>query len=153
MEGALIAAHAVEAQRIYFYMRNEYPGVLEILRREIAALEAAGIAAPGFIELRRGAGAYICGEESAMIESIEGKRGLPRNRPPYIAEVGIFGRPTLNQNVETLWWIRDILQKGPEWFAKQGRDTAIPARDRGPCPAASRSPASCRRRPASRCAS
>ena len=121
-EGALIAAHAVEAQRIYFYMRNEYPGVLEILRREIAALETAGIAAPGFIELRRGAGAYICGEESAMIESIEGKRGLPRNRPPYIAEVGIFGRPTLNQNVETLWWIRDILQKGADWFAKQGRE-------------------------------
>ena len=122
LEGALIAAHAVEAERIYFYMRNEYPGVLEILRREIAALEAAGIAAPGFIELRRGAGAYICGEESAMIESIEGKRGLPRNRPPYIAEVGIFGRPTLNQNVETLWWIRDILENGPEWFAKQGRE-------------------------------
>ncbi len=122
LEGALIAAHAVEAERIYFYMRNEYPAVLEILRREIAALEAAGIAAPGFIELRRGAGAYICGEESAMIESIEGKRGLPRNRPPYIAEVGIFGRPTLNQNVETLWWIRDILEQGPEWFAKQGRE-------------------------------
>ena len=113
LEGALIAAHAVEAERIYFYMRNEYPAVLEILRREIAALEAAGITAPGFIELRRGAGAYICGEESAMIESIEGKRGLPRNRPPYIAEVGIFGRPTLNQNVETLWWIRDILEQGP----------------------------------------
>jgi formate dehydrogenase beta subunit len=121
LEGALIAALAVEAERIYFYMRNEYPGVLEILRREIAALEAAGLAPAGFIELRRGAGAYICGEESAMIESIEGKRGLPRNRPPYIAEVGIFGRPTLNQNVETLWWIRDILQKGPEWFANQGR--------------------------------
>ena len=122
LEGAIIAAHAVEAERIYFYMRNEYPGVLEILRREIAALEANGIAPPGFIELRRGAGAYICGEESAMIESIEGKRGLPRNRPPYIAEVGIFGRPTLNQNVETLWWIRDILEKGPEWFASQGRE-------------------------------
>jgi formate dehydrogenase len=122
LEGALIAAYCVEAQRIYFYMRNEYPAVLEILRREIGALEAAGIVEKGFIELRRGAGAYICGEESAMIESIEGKRGLPRNRPPYIAEVGIFGRPTLNQNVETLWWIRDILQKGPEWFAKQGRD-------------------------------
>ncbi|HET7132339.1 MAG TPA: NAD(P)H-dependent oxidoreductase subunit E, partial [Gammaproteobacteria bacterium] len=122
LEGALIAAHCVEAERIYFYMRNEYPGVLEILRREIAVLEAAGIAPPGFIELRRGAGAYICGEESAMLESIEGKRGLPRNRPPYIAEVGIFGRPTLNQNVETLWWIRDIVQKGADWFAKQGRD-------------------------------
>jgi formate dehydrogenase len=122
LEGAMIAAHSVEAERIYFYMRDEYPAVLEILRREIAALEAAGIAPTGFIELRRGAGAYICGEESAMIESIEGKRGLPRNRPPYIAEVGIFGRPTLNHNVETLWWIRDILQNGPQWFASQGRE-------------------------------
>ena len=121
LEGALIAAHAVEAQRIYFYMRDEYPAVLHILRTEIAALEAAGIAQPGFIELRRGAGAYICGEESAMLESIEGKRGLPRNRPPYIAEVGLFGRPTLNQNVETLWWVRDIMEKGPGWFAAQGK--------------------------------
>ncbi|TIP80438.1 MAG: NADH-quinone oxidoreductase subunit F, partial [Mesorhizobium sp.] len=103
-EGALIAAHAVEAERIYFYMRDEYPAVLAILRAEIAALEAAGIVKPGFIELRRGAGAYICGEESAMLESIEGKRGMPRHRPPYIAEVGLFGRPTLNHNVETLWW-------------------------------------------------
>ena len=101
-EGALIAAHAVEAERIYYYMRDEYPAVLAILRKEIAALEAAEIVTPGFIELRRGAGAYICGEESAMIESIEGKRGLPRNRPPYVAEVGLFGRPTLNHNVETL---------------------------------------------------
>jgi NADH:ubiquinone oxidoreductase subunit F (NADH-binding)/NADH:ubiquinone oxidoreductase subunit E len=121
LEGALIAAHAVEAQRIYFYMRDEYPAVLAILRREIAALETAGLAAPGFIELRRGAGAYICGEESAMLESIEGKRGLPRHRPPYIAEVGLFGRPTLNHNVETLWWIRDIVEKGAEWFAAQGK--------------------------------
>lgn len=120
-EGALIAAHAVEAERIYLYMRDEYPGVLEILRTEIAALEQAGIVEPGFIELRRGAGAYICGEESAMIESIEGKRGLPRHRPPYIAEVGLFGRPTLNHNVETLWWIRDIVENGPEWFAAQGK--------------------------------
>ena len=120
-EGALIAAHAVEAERIYFYMRDEYPAVLHILRAEIAALEAAGIAAPGFIELRRGAGAYICGEESAMLESIEGKRGLPRNRPPYIAEVGLFGRPTLNHNVESLWWIRDIVEQGAEWFASQGK--------------------------------
>jgi formate dehydrogenase len=102
-------------------MRDEYPAVLEILRTEIAALEAAGIAAPGFIELRRGAGAYICGEESAMLESIEGKRGLPRHRPPFIAEVGIFGRPTLNHNVETLWWIRDIVEKGADWFAGQGK--------------------------------
>jgi len=121
LEGALIAAHAVEAERIYFYMRDEYPGVLAILRAEIAALEAAGLAAPGFIELRRGAGAYICGEESAMLESIEGKRGMPRHRPPYIAEVGLFGRPTLNHNVETLWWIRDIVEKGPQWFAGLGK--------------------------------
>ncbi|WP_311032056.1 NAD(P)H-dependent oxidoreductase subunit E [Mesorhizobium koreense] len=121
LEGALIAAHAVEAERIYFYMRDEYPAVLHILRTEIAALEAAGIAAPGFIELRRGAGAYICGEESAMLESIEGKRGLPRHRPPYIAELGLFGRPTLNHNVETLWWVRDIVEKGAAWFAALGK--------------------------------
>lgn len=121
LEGALIAAYAVEAKRVYFYMRDEYPAVLAILRAEIAALEVAGIVKPGFIELRRGAGAYICGEESAMLESIEGKRGMPRHRPPYIAEVGLFGRPTLNHNVETLWWIRDIVEKGPEWFAAQGK--------------------------------
>ena len=121
-EGALIAAHFVEAERIYVYMRDEYPAVLEILRREIAALEDAGVCEAGFIELRRGAGAYICGEESAMIESIEGKRGIPRHRPPYIAEVGVFGRPTLNHNVETLWWIRDILEKGAKWFADQGKE-------------------------------
>ncbi|MCV0395619.1 MAG: NAD(P)H-dependent oxidoreductase subunit E [Rhizobiaceae bacterium] len=120
-EGALIAAHAVEAERIYFYMRDEYPAVLAILRAEIAALEARGLVEPGFIELRRGAGAYICGEESAMLESIEGRRGMPRHRPPYIAEVGLFGRPTLNHNVETLWWIRDIVEKGPAWFASQGK--------------------------------
>jgi NADH:ubiquinone oxidoreductase subunit F (NADH-binding)/NADH:ubiquinone oxidoreductase subunit E len=121
LEGAIIAAHAVEAERIYFYMRDEYPAVLEILRKEIVALEKSEIIEPGFIELRRGAGAYICGEESAMIESIEGKRGLPRHRPPYIAEVGLFGRPTLNHNVETLWWIRDIVENGPEWFVSQGK--------------------------------
>jgi len=121
-EGALIAAHYVEAERIYVYMRDEYPAVLEILRREIAALEKAGICEKGFIELRRGAGAYICGEESAMIESIEGKRGMPRHRPPYIAEVGLFGRPTLNHNVETLFWIRDIIQNGAEWFSEQGKE-------------------------------
>ncbi|RVA14568.1 NADH-quinone oxidoreductase subunit F [Mesorhizobium sp. M7A.F.Ca.US.002.01.1.1] len=120
-EGALIAAHAVEAERIYLYMRDEYPAVLAILRQEIAALEATGIVKPGFIELRRGAGAYICGEESAMLESIEGKRGMPRHRPPYIAEAGLFGRPTLNHNVETLWWIRDIVEKGAQWFATQGK--------------------------------
>ena len=120
-EGALIGAHCVEAERIYLYMRDEYPAVLEILRRELRALEEAGIVDPGFIEIRRGAGAYICGEESAMIESIEGKRGLPRHRPPYIAEVGVFGRPTLNNNVETLYWVPTILEKGPKWFADQGK--------------------------------
>ena len=121
LEGALIAAFVVEAERIYFYMRDEYPAVLAILRREIAALEEAGLIAAGMIELRRGAGAYICGEESAMLESIEGKRGMPRHRPPYIAEKGLFGRPTLNHNVETLWWIRDIVEKGAAWFAAQGK--------------------------------
>jgi formate dehydrogenase len=124
LEGMLIAAHAIEAERIYIYMRDEYPGVLALLRREIAALEGAGLIAPGFVELRRGAGAYICGEESAMLESIEGKRGLPRQRPPYIAEKGLFGRPTLNHNVETLFWIRDILEKGVDWFASQGLNGA-----------------------------
>jgi formate dehydrogenase beta subunit len=119
-EGALIGAWAVEAERIYLYMRDEYPAVLHILAHEIAALEKAGIIEPGFIELRRGAGAYICGEESAMIESIEGKRGYPRNRPPYIAEVGLFGRPTLNNNVETLYWVPEILKQGAKWFADQG---------------------------------
>jgi NADH:ubiquinone oxidoreductase subunit F (NADH-binding)/NADH:ubiquinone oxidoreductase subunit E len=120
IEGALIGAWAVEADRIYLYMRDEYPAVLHILGHEIAALEAAGIIKKGDIELRRGAGAYICGEESAMIESIEGKRGYPRNRPPYIAEVGLFGRPTLNHNIETLHWVPKILAKGANWFADQG---------------------------------
>ena len=119
-EGALIAAWAVEAERIYLYMRDEYPAVLHILEVEIVALEKAGIIERGFIELRRGAGAYLCGEESAMIESIEGKRGYPRNRPPYIAEVGLFGRPTLNHNVETLYWVPEILEKGANWFADHG---------------------------------
>ncbi len=114
LEGMLIAAWAVEAETAFIYMRDEYPAVLEILRREIAALEAAGIVAPGFIDLRRGAGAYICGEESAMIESIEGKRGLPRHRPPYVAEVGIFDRPTLVHNVETLHWVARVCREGPE---------------------------------------
>ena len=114
LEGMLIAAWAVEASRCYIYMRDEYPAVLHILAKEIAALESAGIAEPGHIELRRGAGAYICGEESAMIESIEGKRGLPRHRPPYVAQVGIFGRPTLVHNVETLHWVARICREGPE---------------------------------------
>ncbi|MEM9763881.1 MAG: NAD(P)H-dependent oxidoreductase subunit E [Pseudomonadota bacterium] len=114
LEGMLIAAWAVEAETVFLYMRDEYPAVLEILRREIAALEAAGLIGPGYVELRRGAGAYICGEESAMIESIEGKRGLPRHRPPYVAQVGVFDRPTLVHNVETLLWIARICREGPE---------------------------------------
>lgn len=121
LEGVLIAAHAIEAVRAYIYLRDEYPAIRLLLLREIARLEAEGIAPAGLIELRRGAGAYICGEESAMLESIEGKRGLPRQRPPYVAQVGLFGRPTLVNNVETLFWIRDIVEKGPDWFAGQGR--------------------------------
>ncbi|MDE1129985.1 MAG: NAD(P)H-dependent oxidoreductase subunit E [Ascidiaceihabitans sp.] len=114
LEGMLIAAWAVEADRAYIYMRDEYPAVLEILAREIKALEDSGIVDAGYIELRRGAGAYICGEESAMIESIEGKRGMPRHRPPFVAQVGIFGQPTLVHNVETLYWIAKICREGPE---------------------------------------
>lgn len=114
LEGMLIAAWAVEAERAFIYMRDEYPAVLEILAREIAALEDAGIVEAGYIDLRRGAGAYICGEESAMIESIEGKRGMPRHRPPFVAQVGIFGRPTLVHNVETLHWVSKICREGPE---------------------------------------
>jgi formate dehydrogenase beta subunit len=114
LEGMLIAAWAVEADRAYIYMRDEYPAVLHILAKEIAALEDAGIVKPGYIELRRGAGAYICGEESAMIESIEGKRGIPRHRPPFVAAVGIFGAPTLVHNVETLLWVARVCREGPE---------------------------------------
>ncbi len=121
LEGALIAAWAVEAEEIYIYLRDEYPAAHEILLTEIAALEATGIIRPGQIILRRGAGAYICGEESAMIESIEGKRGLPRHRPPYVAQVGLFGQPTLVHNVETLYWIREILENGADWYRGNGR--------------------------------
>ncbi len=124
LEGMLIAAWAVEAERCFIYIRDEYPAVLEILKREIAALEAAGLIAPGFVELRRGAGAYICGEESAMLESIEGKRGLPRHRPPYVAERGLWGRPTLVHNVETLHWVARVVREGPEILSgveKNGR--------------------------------
>ncbi|MFY0596540.1 MAG: NAD(P)H-dependent oxidoreductase subunit E [Cognatishimia sp.] len=114
LEGMLMAAWAVEAEKAFIYMRDEYPAVLEILRREIKALEDAGIVEAGYIDLRRGAGAYICGEESAMIESIEGKRGEPRHRPPFVAQVGIFGQPTLVHNVETLYWVCKINREGPE---------------------------------------
>jgi len=121
LEGALIAAWAVGIDAIYIYLRDEYHGCREILEREIAALQANPPYAIPHIHLRRGAGAYICGEESAMIESIEGKRGEPRLRPPYVAQVGLFGRPTLEHNMETLHWVREILEKGPEWFAGHGR--------------------------------
>jgi formate dehydrogenase len=122
LEGMLIAAWAVEATDVYIYLRDEYPGILELLKREIAKVETAGLTTTTRIHLRRGAGAYICGEESAMIESIEGKRGLPRNRPPYVSTVGLFGHPTLNHNVETLYWVRDVVEKGADWFAGQGRN-------------------------------
>ena len=122
LEGMLIAAWVVEAERVYVYLRDEYPAVREILLTEIARAEEEGLSTHTTIELRRGAGAYICGEESSMLESIEGKRGLPRNRPPYVAEVGLFGRPTLVQNVETLYWVRDVVEKGAEWFGDQGRN-------------------------------
>ena len=124
LEGMLIAAWAVEADICFIYMRDEYPAVLHILAEEIAKLENAGIVEKGFIDLRRGAGAYICGEESAMIESIEGKRGLPRHRPPFVAQVGIFNKPTLVHNVETLLWVTRIVREGPEVLSsieKNGR--------------------------------
>jgi formate dehydrogenase beta subunit len=122
LEGMLIAAYVVEAPDTYIYIRDEYPELRLMLAEEIEKIEAAGLTPHTKLHLRRGAGAYICGEESAMIESIEGKRGLPRHRPPYLAQVGLFGRPTLEQNVETLYWLRDILEKGPEWATSQGRN-------------------------------
>jgi len=121
IEGMLVAAWVVEADDTYLYLRDEYPEIGLLLREEIAKVEQAGLSRHSRIHLRRGAGAYICGEESAMIESIEGKRGLPRHRPPYVAQVGLFGRPTLEQNVETLYWVRDIVEKGADWFTSQGR--------------------------------
>jgi NADH:ubiquinone oxidoreductase subunit F (NADH-binding)/NADH:ubiquinone oxidoreductase subunit E len=121
LEGLLIAAHVVGIDAVYIYLRDEYHGCRDMLRQELAALQANPPCPLPLIELRRGAGAYICGEESAMIESIEGKRGEPRMRPPYIAQVGLFGRPTLEHNLETLYWVRDIVQKGPGWFSSFGR--------------------------------
>jgi len=121
IEGMLLAAWVVEAEAIYIYLRDEYPEIALMLADEIAKVENAGLARHTKLHLRRGAGAYICGEESAMIESIEGKRGLPRHRPPYVAQVGLFGRPTLEQNVETLYWVRDIVEKGAAWFTGHGR--------------------------------
>ncbi len=121
IEGMLIAAWVVEAPDTYVYVRDEYPEVRLLLAEEFEKVAAAGLARHTRLHLRRGAGAYICGEESAMIESIEGKRGLPRHRPPYVAQVGLFGRPTLEQNVETLFWVRDVVEKGAAWFTSHGR--------------------------------
>jgi formate dehydrogenase len=122
LEGLLVAAQVVGIDACYIYLRDEYHGCRAILETELAKLQANPPCALPHIELRRGAGAYICGEESAMIESIEGKRGEPRMRPPYIAQVGLFGRPTLEHNFETLYWVRDIIQKGPAWFSSFGRN-------------------------------
>ena len=122
LEGMLIAAWAVEAKAVYIYLRDEYPAAREILLRAIARVEREGLSGGCAIHLRRGAGAYICGEESAMLESIEGKRGLPRHKPPFPSQVGLFGRPTLIHNVETLYWVRDIVEKGADWFAGEGRN-------------------------------
>ncbi len=120
LEGALIASLFIKAANVYIYMRDEYPAVIKILKDEILQLENEKIIPKGHFVIRRGAGAYICGEESAMIESIEGKRGLPRHRPPYVAEVGLFNSPTLVNNLETLFWIRDIIEKGAKWYAEKG---------------------------------
>jgi formate dehydrogenase len=122
LEGAIIAAWAVGIDTVYIYLRDEYHGCRAILERELAALAADPPCLIPQLQLRRGAGAYICGEESAMIESIEGKRGEPRLRPPYVAQVGLFGRPTLEHNMETLHWVREIIEQGPAWFAGQGRN-------------------------------
>ncbi|RID98227.1 NADH-quinone oxidoreductase subunit F [Simplicispira hankyongi] len=121
LEGVLIAAQVVGTEAVYLYLRDEYHGCRALLQAELAKLRADPPCHLPHIELRRGAGAYVCGEESAMIESIEGKRGMPRLRPPYIAERGLFGRPTLEHNFETLYWVRDIVERGPEWFAGFGR--------------------------------
>ena len=122
LEGTLIAAKLVEAEKCYLYIRDEYYGLIKLIESEIKKLVENKIISDNFLEIRRGAGAYICGEESALIESIEGKRGLPRNRPPYVAEVGLFGKPTLVHNVETVYWIREIFEKGGKWFSSHGRN-------------------------------
>ena len=121
-EGMLIAAWAVEAKDIYIYLRDEYPGIRDKILRELKIINTEIIGNQTKIHLRRGAGAYICGEESAMIESIEGKRGLPRHKPPFVSKVGLFGKPTLNHNIETVFWVREILEKGSLWFSSQGKN-------------------------------
>ena len=122
IEGVLISGEAIVAHEIYIYLRDEYPAAMEILKKEIFELEKNEIIKKDYINIRRGAGAYICGEESAMIESIEGKRGLPRHRPPYVAQVGLFGKPTLVNNVETVYWLRDIIERGSNWYSNQGKN-------------------------------
>ncbi len=119
--GVLIAGHLAGIEKAYLYIRDEYPEILAALKTEVAAVKNSGLGDHMQLELRRGAGAYICGEESAMIESIEGKRGLPRQRPPFVAERGLFGRPTLVNNVETLYWVRDILEQGADWYNALGK--------------------------------
>jgi formate dehydrogenase len=121
LEGTLIAAHIIDAEDVYIYLRDEYPAALKLLPLEIAKLPAGGPR----IHMRRGAGAYICGEESALLESLEGKRGLPRHKPPYPFQVGLFGLPTLINNVETLFWVRDIVEKGPDWWKSHGRNDRV----------------------------
>ena len=121
-EGMLIAAWAVEAKDIYIYLRDEYPGIRDKILRELKIINTEIVGNQTKIHLRRGAGAYICGEESAMIESIEGKRGLPRHKPPFVSKVGLFGKPTLNHNIETVFWVREILEKGSLWFSSQGKN-------------------------------
>ena len=126
LEGALIAAHVVGIEKIYVYLRDEYAGIRQMLATELEKLRTEPPCPPPYtpppIELRRGAGAYVCGEESAMIESLEGRRGMPRLRPPFVAQVGLFGRPTLEHNVETLYWVRDVVEQGADWFASHGRN-------------------------------
>src|ERR1700704_6442177 len=122
LEGMLVAAWCAGIAEIYVYLRDEYAGCRAILERELSKLKAQASFPLPPIHLRRGAGAYICGEESAMIESIEGKRGMPRLRPPYVAQVGLFGLPTLEHNMETVYWVREIVEKGGAWFAAQGRN-------------------------------
>ena len=122
LEGTLIAAHMVSADKCFIYMRDEYPGIIKTLRKELDKLVSKGLINKDLLEIRRGAGAYICGEESALIESVEGKRGIPRHRPPYVAQNGVFGLPTLVHNVETVFWIREIYEKGADWFLSFGRN-------------------------------
>ncbi len=140
LEGALIAARCIEAEAVYVYLRDEYAQIRAFLPAEIAKVEAAGLSQGLALHLRRGAGAYICGEETAMLESLEGKRGLPRNRPPFPAEAGLFGLPTLVSNVETLYWLRDILERGADWYREEGRPRLYSVSGRVADPGVKRAP-------------